>query len=192
MVNENDTAWVRRMLYPGENLLWTGKPGKGHFFCKEDAYLILSGLLGFAFAVFWEVMVIRKEHIPFFFKLWGILLILSDLYFTAGRFIAKAIRRKNSRYALTSQRIILKVGKICKTLDLNDLPRMIVTQRADGSGDVRFGESADRRPGIWSGFGSAGSAYTNVEQALLNIPDVNRVEYRIRSAVEQALCAKQA
>jgi hypothetical protein len=187
---ENDTAWVCGMLHPGENLLWTGKPGKGHLLRKEDLYLIPFSLMWFGFAVIWEALAFINNA-PLLFKLWGIPFVLAGLYFTAGRFVFRVLRNKKSRYALTGQRILVRIGKTCKTLDLSALPRMIVTQRADGSGDIRFGESVCRRPGIAPRFGFENSDYLNVELELLNIPDVNQVEYRIRSAAEQVLRAKE-
>lgn len=185
---ENDSSWVRSMLYPGENLLWTGKPGKGRPLRKEDLYLIPFSILWCGFAVFWELSVIKTDA-PIFFKLWGIPFVLIGLYFTVGRFVVKRLREKNTRYALTSQRLIARTGKTCKTLELTNLPHMSVTQLADGSGDIRFGESAAYRP---YGFGYTRTyPYQNALLEFRNIPEVNKVEYRIHSAVEQALRTKQ-
>lgn len=184
---ENDTSWVRGMLYPGENLLWTGKPGKGHFFRKEDAVHFLPLLLTGGFAVFWFYGASRSGMSKFGI-LWGCLVLLLSLYFSVGRLIIKRFKEKKNRYALTSQRIIIKTGQISKSLDLNYLPRMTVLRFADGSGDIRFGESEpafSRR-----GYGYERD-YVRAVAELCNIPDVNNVEYRIRTAVEQALRARQ-
>ncbi len=184
---ENDTSWVRGMLFPGEILLWTGKPGKGHMFGKKDVYLIPFSILWCGFAIYWEAGVIMSGA-PLIFPLFGIPFVLAGLYITVGRFILKRIRARNSRYALTSQRIIIKVGNVSKSLDLNYLPRMTVIRYADGSGVILFGET---RGWSDSGFGFDRSTTTEALAELQNIPDVNGVEYRIRTAVEQALLAKQ-
>lgn len=185
---ENDTAWVRGMLHPGESLLWSGKPGKGHLFRKEDAIMIPFSILWCGFAVFWEISVIRAGA-PLIFKLWGIPFVLVGLYLTVGRFLIKRIKDRKSRYALTSQRIIVANGAAKTTLDLTSLPRITVNQHADGSGDIRFGESAVS----WhSGMRFERSVYPAVLAELRNIPDVNNVEYRIRTAVEQALRARRS
>ncbi len=184
---ENDTAWVRGLLHPGENLLWSGKPGKGHLFRREDMLLIPFSILWCSVAVFWEVTVL-KENVPFLFKLWGIPFVLVGLYIVAGRFTVKRIQNRRSSYALTGQRIIAKTGKTVRTLELIDLPRMTVTQRADGSGDIRFGEATISRR---YGMNYERSPYTTFLLELRNIPDVNNVEYRIRTAVEQAVRARQ-
>ncbi|MBQ6432154.1 MAG: hypothetical protein IJJ99_09810 [Oscillospiraceae bacterium] len=185
--NENDTSWVRGMLFPGENLLWSGKPGKGHLFRKEDVFLIPFSVFWCGFAVFWEVNVI-KHDVPFSFKLFGIPFVIVGIYITVGRFVFRWLQNKKSRYALTGQRIIVKTGKTVRTLNLTDLPRMTVTQRADGAGDIRFGETAVARR---VGTSYERSPYSDSLLELHNIPDVNKVEYRIRTAVEQALRARQ-
>lgn len=190
---ENDTTWVRKMLYPGENLLWTGKPGKGHLFAKEDVYLIPFSIMWCGFAIFWEVTVVKKGNTPFFFKLWGIPFVLAGLYITVGRFIVKQIYKKRSSYALTSQRIITKVGNRIRTLDLCNLPPITVSQRTDGTGDIRFGETVfSRRNASGFNFGAERNYSTGAVLELQNIPDVNQVEYRIRTAVEQALAARRS
>ena len=185
---ENEGAWVRNMLYPGENLLWTGKPGKGHFFRKEDTVRLPFLLLWCGFAAFWIYTAVRTDQ-PKLGILWGVLIVLVGLYSMLGRTIIKRIKEKKNRYALTSQRIIIKSGQISKSLDLNYLPRMTVTRFPDGSGDIRFGESEDTF--AKRGFGYE-RTYTSPLAELRNIPDVNGVEYRIRTAVEQALRARQA
>jgi len=183
---ENDTAWVRGMLYPDENLLWAGKPGKGHFFRREDAVLLLPLLPFCAFAALWICLSIRHGA-PLIGTLWGVLVFSACLYWTLGRVIVKRIREKKNRYALTSQRIIIQTGRISKSLDLNYLPRVTVTRFADGNGDIRFGESENIFKRM--GFGYE-RTYTSPLAELANIPDVNGVAYRIRNAVDQALRAR--
>ena len=192
MEYENDTAWVRGMLYPGESLLWTGKPGKGHLFGKEDAFMIPFSIVWCSFAVFFEVGVI-KANTPLFAKLWGIPFVLVGLYITVGRFIVKWIRGKRSRYALTSQRILAKVGNRIQKLELHNLPHVTVSQRADGTGDIRFGETGGyRRTASAFNFGFERTWSTSAVPELRNLPDVNQVEYRIRTAAEQAIRAMQS
>lgn len=184
---ENDTSWVRGMLYPGENLLWTGKPGKGHFFRREDSARLLPALFTFGFAVFWIVTAVRTGQ-PLLSILWGVLVFLLGLYFTLGRLLIQRIKSRKDSYALTSQRVIIKTGNISKSLDLNYLPRMTVIRFADGAGDIRFGESEGTY--VKRGFGYE-RTYAAALAQMQNIPDVNGVEYRIRTAVEQAMRAKQ-
>ena len=181
---ENDTTWVRGMLHPGENLLWTGKPEKVRIFGKEDVFLIPFSLFWCGFVAFSVWNTWRDEDGGMFSKLFMIPFVAAGFWLLIGRFAVKLLSAKNERYALTSQRVIVRKGKTTKSLDLLDLPRMSVTQREDGSGDIRFGESTDyyRRSGSFS-WGS--SAYQASLLELRGIPDVNRLEYRIRTAADQ-------
>lgn len=189
---ENDTAWVRKMLYPGENLLWTGKPAKGHFFRKEDIVLIPFGIMWCGFVIFWLFSAF-KSNAPIFLKLWGIFFLLIGLGSTVGRLFFRSRQEKRTCYALTSQRIFAKVGNHIKTLDLCNLPHMSVNQRTDGTGDIRFGETGPiRRTATGFGDGMDQSYSRSALLELQNIPDVNQVEYRIRTAVEQALAARRS
>ena len=189
---ENDTTWVRGKLYPGESLLWNGKPAKGHFFRKEDLFLIPFSIMWCGFVVFWASNAFKSDA-PIFLKLWGIFFVSLGLFFTVGRLLIRRRRENRTSYALTSQRILAKFGNHIQTLDLCNLPHISVSQRADGTGSIRFGETGYSRRRV-SGFGEdleqGYSSYSVLE--LRNIPDVNQVEYRIRTAVEQALAARRA
>ena len=186
---ENDTSWVRGMLHPGENLLWTGRPQKGRLFRREDRYMIPFSLLWCGFAIFWEISVI-KSRAPLLFRLWGIPFVLVGLYITVGRFFVRSFQEKNSRYALTSQRIIAQNGKTRKVLDLLNLPGMTVNLNNDGSGDILFGENAVAQQTAM--FPAARRTATVYPLEMRNIPDANSVEYRIRTAVNQAISATRA
>ena len=113
---ENDTSWVRGMLHPGENLLWTGRPGKGHLLRKEDIFLIPFSLIWCGFVVFWEYTAL-KSGAPVFFLLFGILFVLAGLFLTVGRFLLAAYRGRRTSYALTSERIIAQTGSTRKALN---------------------------------------------------------------------------
>ena len=103
------------------------------------------------------------------------------------------LQTRKARYALTSQRIITKVSNRIRTLDLCNLPPITVSQKADGTGDIRFGETvSSQRNASGLYFGSTRSYSTGAVLELQSIPDVNRVEYRIRTAVEQALAARRS
>ena len=181
---ENDTSWVRGMLQPGENLLWTGKPERLRIFGKEDIFLIPFSLFWCGFLVFMITMVWKSDSPPMV-RLFFLPFVLAGLWLLVGRFIPKLISAKNERYALTSQRIIIRKGKTTQNLELGNLPAMSVTRRNDGSGDIRFGDGA----GYYRDFNAfgwnAGRSYQLTLPELRAIPDVDRVEYRIRQAAEQ-------
>ena len=181
---ENDTSWVRGMLQPGENLLWTGKPEKIRLLGKEDVFLIPFSLFWCGFLAYMISMVWRSDS-PGILRLFFIPFILAGLWVLVGRFIPKLLSAKNERYALTSQRVIIQKGKTTKSLELGNLPSMSMVQRSDGSGDIRFGDGASYYRDF-SGFGwNTGRSYQMNLPELRGIPDVSRVEYRIRQAAEQ-------
>ena len=67
---------------------------------------------------------------------------LAGLYFVFGRFLADALQRGRTRYAVTSSRLLVVSGLMTRTVEsvpLRNLPQLALTTRADGSGDIRFG-----------------------------------------------------
>ena len=111
---END---LRKELTGGEKLLWTGRPKAGFVLRSADVFLIPFSLFWCGFALFWEFGVIATGA-PFFFKIWGIPFVLVGLYMTIGRFFVDSIRRKNTRYGITDNRVIIKSGIISKEIKL--------------------------------------------------------------------------
>ena len=182
---ETDTSWVRSLLQPGESLLWSGKPGKIRLLGKEDIFLIpfslfWCGFLGFTIRNTWQ-----DDNTALPFKLFFLPFIAVGLWMLVGRFVWKLLTLRKERYALTSQRIIIQSGKERKTLELASLPQISVTERADGSGDIHFGQQLQTYYGA-SGFRSDRQrVYRSNIPAFHAIADVNRVEYRIRQAAEQ-------
>ena len=181
---ENDTSWVRGMLQPGENLLWTGRPEKVRLLGKEDAFLI-------PFSLFWcgflAVMILLTRNTPGsqMFRIFMIPFGAAGLWLLVGRFIAKFVSAKKQRYALTNRRVILQTGKSTKSLELLSLPDMSVLRRNDGSGDICFGGNPYTRSySIPGGTRRNATYHPNIDQ-MLGIPDVDRVEYRIRQAADQ-------
>jgi hypothetical protein len=102
-----------------------------------------------------------------------------------GRFFIESRQRARTRYAVTSDRIIITSGLFRTTtvsLDLRTLHDLSVETRVDGSGTVFFGP---RQPAISSrrGFPSFGGV-----PAFESIADAQRVYNLIREA-QQAACA---
>src|SRR5215208_2118092 len=102
---END---LRDTLSKDEKILWTGRPKTGIVFRSTDFFLIPFSLLWFGFAIFWEYNVLKMG--VSFFALFGLPFILMGLYISVGRFFLDAIKRKNTIYGITDNRIIIKSG----------------------------------------------------------------------------------
>lgn len=180
---ENDSSWVRGMLQPGENLLWTGKPEKLRLFGKEDIFLIPFSLIWCGFLAF--MLITAHSSSPGFEKLFFIPFILVGLWLLVGRFLVKLISMKSECYALTTRRLIVKRGNTTNSSELLGLPSMRVTRRSDGSGDIRFGAEFHTEYGARGFAVEKQRVYHRPTFALLGVSDVDRVEYRIRQAMDQ-------
>ena len=165
----DEFAFARPYLAPGEAILWRGKPEKGHLLCGQDAFLIPFSMIWCGFAVFWEISVVTMGA-PFPMALFGIPFVCVGLYMTVGRFFHTASLRKHTAYVITNQKIIRKRGKKIDMLHTRNLPPVQVTARTDGTGTIRFGDAHYYfHQHDWNG-------YNRTLFALDNIPDVARVQ----------------
>lgn len=174
----DEFSFCRPYLTPGEVILWQGKPEKGHLLSSQDIFMIPFSILWCGFAIFWETGVILGGA-PLFFCLFGIPFVCVGLYITVGRFFHMVWRRKHTAYVLTSKKIIRKTGKKLDMMDLNNLPSVHVSARADGTGTIRIGALPyynRRRGSSWSGEDEVFS--------LENIANVARV-HQILSSTER-------
>lgn len=132
-------------LEPNETLLWQGTPARGLKLRKRDILLIPASLLWAGFVVHWE-MAAYKMHAPLFFELWGLPFLAASVYVTIGRFLHDAWRRARTRYALTSQRILIMTPSKRRSLELANLGEMQLHLDKNGAGSVAFGPEAS----LWS------------------------------------------
>jgi len=143
MIDPGASEIITRELAPNERILWTGKPRQGIYLRVSDTFLIPMSLLWCAFVVFWEARVFNSGA-PLFFILWGIPFVLVGLYVVAGRFLVDAKQRSKTFYGLTEDRIIIVSGlfqKKTKTLNLQTLSDISLTEREDRTGTITFGPS---------------------------------------------------
>ncbi len=161
---------LRPNLSSGERLLWTGRPKTGILLRPGDRYMIPFSLFWASFAFFWEFMAI-KMGAPFFFMLFGIPFILIGIYMVAGRFLVDARIRKNIRYGITPNHIIIQSGlsgKHVRSINIRTLDDISFTEKPDGSGTILLGsEEPANTPG-------RNISRKNVP-SLEFIPDVKRV-----------------
>ena len=132
---------IRGELGPSEKLLWSGRPRQGLLLRWTDALAIPFSLMWSGFAIFWEVMVVATGA-PIFFVFWGIPFVLVGLYLIAGRFWIDARQRASTHYGVTSERVVIVSGmrsRTVKSLSLDNLSDVSLTERADGSGTITFG-----------------------------------------------------
>jgi len=171
---------LRRELEPGEQLLWSGRPGQGLRIRRADLYAIPFSLMWAGFAVFWETAVIR-ERAPLFMRLWGIPFLLVGAYIVIGRFLADAWSRRNTLYAVTDTRIFIVSGIVSTRTTshpLIALPAVTLSERRNGDGDVVLAAS-DMGHVASGGVVSRGSS---VPPALEFLSDARHVYQIVRDA----------
>jgi hypothetical protein len=159
-------------LSPNEKLLWVDRPKEGIIFRSSDIFLIPFSLLWCGFAIFWETMVVTSGA-PFFFVIWGIPFVLIGLYITVGRFFIDALKRKNTIYGITDNRIIIKSGIFStevKSLNIRTLSDITFTEKSNGTGSILLGPS-----NIYDAWGGAGWPGTKSAPRLEFIADVRKV-----------------
>lgn len=130
---------LKNDLLTNEQILWVGKPRTGILFRSSDVFFIPFSLIWTGFILFWERGVIAIGN-PFLI-LWGIPMLVMGFYITIGRFIADAIRRKNTVLAITPERILVKTGvfKITTTaFIIKNLQTIRLQQGAKGTGTITF------------------------------------------------------
>lgn len=170
----------------GERLLWSGRPGQGVRLRAADMLLIPFSLMWGGFAIFWEYQVASSPHAPAFFMAWGVPFVLIGLYLIIGRFFVDSLARSRTWYGVTNQRVLILTGlprREVKSLSLQGLHDMSLSERADHSGSITFG-SNPLSAAMW-----AGSAWPGMGKRLAPafdlIDDARQVYNTIREAQRQ-------
>lgn len=148
-------AFLQRELFAGERLLWSGKSASGLVLRPIEFFLIPFSLLWAGFAVFWNVSVWATPA-GWDFKLFGVPFLVMGVYITVGRFLHDAWLRRRLLYAVTDRRVlVIRRGALSnvRSLDLQRLPAISLTEARDGTGSIRFGGSdwsfARMNFGLW-------------------------------------------
>ena len=121
----DEFAFARPYLAPGETILWRGKPEKGHLLSGKDVLLIPFGIFYCGFAIFWTVSALTVAPLPF--AMFGVPFICVGLYITIGRSIHTASVRKRTVYVITNQKILRRRGNKIDMLDAKTMPAIHVT-----------------------------------------------------------------
>ena len=106
-----------------------------------DAFLVPISFLWLTFTLVWEAVVI-SDGAPLYVVLFGSIFVVSGLYLVFGRFVADAMARERTYYALTTQRAVILTGLFAQrtvTLELRTVMGIDLDERRDGSGTVTFG-----------------------------------------------------
>lgn len=133
---------LRGTLLEGEEVLWSGRPAAGKLFHSRDLFLVPFSLLWTAFAVKWELDVMRMGE-PFF-MLWGLPFIAMGLYLIAGRFLLLYVWKKQTVYAVTTKRVLRIRGKHTDFLTYARIPSVTKSVGRSGFGSIFFGNAPVR------------------------------------------------
>jgi hypothetical protein len=180
MENVEDQARLQPYLQGGETVLWTGRPDPRRLLSGKDIFLIPFSLLWGGFAIFWEASVLSfgggVNGPPIFFVLWGIPFVLVGQYIIWGRFLVKRRYRKQTVYAVTNQRVLILRGRSLQSIFLSQLPPIVQSSRADGTGSLEFGSAGSPFGyGVWANTGMDVFNFGHPALAFYDIPDVTQV-----------------
>lgn len=172
---------IKDELIKDEEILWYGQPNSKVLFSVADIFLIPFSLLWGGFAMFWEITAITHRA-PLLFCLFGIPFVFVGIYIIFGRFIYKSVRKKNTYYAVTNQRILIINKLINKSLQaefIQHIPCIDKSVRSSGIGTIKFGNSP-LFIGMYgnSGMEFFGSRYRKDVPAFYDIEDTEKV-YRL-------------
>jgi hypothetical protein len=175
-----DSTPITPHLLPGEQLMWTGRPG-GRLFDATDVFMIPFSLMWGGFALFWETSVIATGA-PLPMVLFGIPFVLLGLYLIIGRFVQRAIANNRTWYALTDRRALLvygSAGQQVRSVSLESVTDVSVNRRANGRGTVSFGIGNAQLSRLSSSMQLSATGWGSLQRgpiAFVDIPDVATVE----------------
>ena len=107
MIDEAIRARFTHYLSRSETIRWTGRPQQGLAFRAQDMFLIPFSLIWCGFVVLWTMAALSAAP---FLVLWGLMFVAFGLYLFAGRFVADALLRAKTYYALTDERALILSG----------------------------------------------------------------------------------
>lgn len=100
-------------VYPGENVVWRGKPSRPKYTTK-DAKLTIGGIPVAVFITLWMSMALRIPKkaglVAWIFPTFGMIFVLQALYLLVGHYLRNWLEWKNVEYAVTSRRTIIRRG----------------------------------------------------------------------------------
>jgi hypothetical protein len=127
---------LARDLATDEELVWAGRPKLGWYLNPTEAFPF--GMVWMAFALFWEVQVIRVGAGSF--ALFG-LPFLSIGFYAVFSPLLDARKRLRTFYGLTNRRVLIAVTSPTRTLvsiNLSSVTTVSLEEMSDGTGNIWF------------------------------------------------------
>lgn len=137
------------LLKKNEALEWAAKPKQGFLLKPSDRYLIPFSLFWCGFVFMWEYITLNMSGGIPIMALFGIPFILVGIYLLIGRFFMDASIRRNTFYAFTDKRVLVRTGIWNQSTDIykfEDLSHIQFTEKADGSGTILITPSGISQP----------------------------------------------
>lgn len=134
-------------LTPGERLLWSGRPGRSHLL-RGSVFLLLFFLGWAAFAGYaMRSPTSDGETLP---APMAILFLLAGVWSIGGLYVLPAYQQRHAVYGVTDRRAIIVVprlrgGRHVVNIPLRTLDQIVLSERSDGSGSIRFGPATSMR-----------------------------------------------
>ena len=156
-MNEAETV-MRTHLFPGEKLLWSGRPRQGLVLRPIDMFLVPMTLGWVGFAILWQAKLLDLQKSAPFLSIVGIPFVVVVLYFLVVRFIMDAKKRANTCYGVTDGRIIYYVRHVLANPSVASLryaPRSLDHPEHERPEHGRRGDDLVRNLALWSGHGRA-------------------------------------
>ncbi len=135
-----EDADIRKMLLPGETLLWQGQPEEGahwHFSFETATFLIVGTVMLLVSGSFFTVVALSDA--PIFFFLFSLPFFLVGVIFIAFVILfpfSEARRLARCRYAVTDQRILSMNSKNLFAYQIQVIAGLNVKIYQDGRGTI--------------------------------------------------------
>lgn len=170
---------IRRLLQPGEALLWSGAPAPGIHLQGADWVLIVFSLVWCGFAGFWEYTALTIGA-PGLMAVFGLLFLLLGLYMSFGRIFLRAGKLKRTYYGVTDRRVILLEDRRTTVLPYSQIPVLEKQVKPSGIGTIYLSPA----PVYYTRHGYRQDPLSRT--ALMNIPDAERVFRMIETNMLQS------
>jgi hypothetical protein len=161
---KEDNSQLKQQLYqcllPGEMIEWVAQPKQGILLRKNDGCMIPFSLVWGGFVLLWEGIAILNQHT--FFIIFGFPFVLLGLYIILGRFFHDIYKRKNTIYALSNLRLILKKGAKLQTYFYTEIKNLKIVSHRKGRGSIFFNEAVEQK---YNSFESPNPCFEQIEDA---------------------------
>ena len=136
-------------LQDGEELVWLGRPGHVRDWDREQWLVIAVNIIGLVFLLFWESELLRlppwkdshAQLIHWIAPLMPLPIAIFCVYLMAPRIFVRRWLRKNTTYAITTQRMLSSERSLvakCQYVRLSDIVKIRSRRENHGFKDFIF------------------------------------------------------